>query len=154
MGYGWQWRRGGLLLYLLPPVWQVGEVDCCRFCTQDSIPPLSGNSLFLHLPLTRSKLDRGRWINPHYTRRTMKMPALNENVGALWKCHRFMKMPALKKNVGNLGKCQRYRKMSVLYENVSALWKHKSFMRLAKFFMVAKFASNVGDPNVIFRGLG
>ncbi len=51
MGCGWQ--GGGALLYLLPPVWQVGETDCCRLCAQDNTPPLSYNCLFLflHLPL-------------------------------------------------------------------------------------------------------
>ncbi len=66
-GVGSGGRRGSLL-YLLPPAWQIGEVNRCRLCAQDSVPPLSYNCLFLHLPLSRSKLDRGRWKNPHCMR--------------------------------------------------------------------------------------
>ncbi len=64
--------RGDSLLYLLPPAWQVGEVNRRRLCAQDNVPPLtvlpplSYKCLFLHLPLSRSKLDGGRWKNPHY----------------------------------------------------------------------------------------
>ncbi len=38
----------------------------------DNAPPLSHNCLFLflHLPLSRSKLDGGRWKNPHFMRGT------------------------------------------------------------------------------------
>ncbi len=60
------------MLYLLHLPWQVDEVNCCRLGTQDTTPPPSSNCLFLflHLPLSRSKLDVGRRKNvrnnPYY----------------------------------------------------------------------------------------
>ncbi len=64
------WVAGGgglLMLYLLHLPWQVVEVNCRMLCTQDTTPPPSPNCLFLflHLPLSHSKLDGGVWKNPH-----------------------------------------------------------------------------------------
>jgi hypothetical protein len=52
--------------------WQVGEVNRRRLCAQDNVASLSYNCLFLflHLPLSRSKLDGVHEKNPHYMRGT------------------------------------------------------------------------------------
>ncbi len=56
----------------------------------------------------------------------MKISALYEKVGALWKCRGSMKKSvAVYENVGALWKNWDFMKMSVLYEKVSAFWKRR-----------------------------